>query len=509
MADYQGFFDSIRLGKEYFTKTLRNLDPFYTTSEKDPKESSNQTYSCSKPKFRPIVRIISHYDADGLASAGILAQALLRERIPFQMTILKQLEEENLLSIIKSLPKYSNDFIIFSDFGTGQYNIVRQHVTMPYLILDHHSPEDPNLKVSESFHINPHFYGIDGTYEVSGAGVSYLFVKALNPNNTDLSVLALVGATGDIQTKGPNGEFVGLNLEIQKDAVANKDIEIEKDLNIDRNKFLPAALAYTLRVGEEIPGISKNVKLCQEFIKSQGIRLMTDLNESRTLSMLTTHEKQKLNSALLKHMFVDLHLSNDLMKSLFISYYKLKSTVYSEFISDTREFSSFLNACGRMEQPSIAIGIILGDRGCFEIGKGILESYKGLLSQGIKYAKENKQDGKNIVFINGKDVINEKIIGTITTILIYDREASIEKPIVSYAESDGETYKISLRCTDEMVNKGIDLSQALRNTMKVLEIPEGSGGHKPAAGAKIPRAKITLFLDQIDIEIGKQLSNIL
>ena len=506
--NYEDFKNAVKYAKDYFLSTYYSLDPLRKDQSAKYKPGNVPRFECSEPKFRPMVRIVSHYDADGLSSAGILARAFLRNRIPFQISILKQLEESNLLELIGRILKQSIDFFIFSDFGTSQYNLIKQHLKFPFLILDHHSPDENQEIPREPFHVNPHFFGIDGTYEISGAGVVYFFVKYLNPNNTDLSTIALVGATGDIQTKSATGDFIGLNQEIQNDAIASKEIEIQKDLNIDRHSFLPKALAFTFRLGMEIPGITNNIKGCEEFIKGQGIRLYTDLKEPRSLSMLTMHEKQKLNSALLKHMFIDSHLPKELMNQLFISYYIIKSPVYGGKIADTREFSSLLNACGRMANPSIGIAVILGDETAFEASNAILKKYKESLALGIKYAKEYKESKKNIYVINGKDIIHENIIGTISSILNFDKESPIEKPILAYAQSNEGFVKVSTRCPEDLIQKGIDLSIAVKNSAEKIGLHDISGGHKASAGAKIPKEKINDFILAFDDQIGIQIQNI-
>lgn len=505
--DYVGFKKSVKHAKDYFLSTFYSLDPFRKDESSRFKPSDQPRFECFKPEFRPIVRILSHYDADGLSAAGILARALLRERIPYQITILKQLEESNLLKIIDSVPKQSYDFFIFSDFGTSQYPLIKEHCKFPFLILDHHTPDENHELNKEPFHVNPHFYGIDGTYEISGAGVSYLFVKELNPNNKDLSAVALVGATGDIQNKSSSGDFIGLNLEIQNDAVQGKEIEVLKDLNIDRNIYLPRALAYTLRLGVEIPGISKNPKSCEDLIKSQGIKLYTDLNEPRCLAMLSLTEKQKLNNALLKHMLIDSHLPKETVANLFTSHILIKSPTYSDKIVDTREFSSLLNACGRMGNPAVGISIILGDEKAFELSASLLAKYKRDLSKAIKYAKETKQTAKNIFIIDGKEIIQENIIGTVASILNFDEEENLGKPIISYARSDDDQIKISTRCPEPLLEKGVDLSLAIKNAGKTIGLNEISGGHKASAGAKIPADKIAEFIEAFDNEIGNQLQN--
>ena len=50
------------------------------------------------------------------------------------------------------------------------------------LILDHHQPEEVEAE-NNICHINPHLHGIDGSKEISGSGVVYLFSKAVDKSN--------------------------------------------------------------------------------------------------------------------------------------------------------------------------------------------------------------------------------------------------------------------------------------------------------------------------------------
>ncbi|MGV9173253.1 MAG: hypothetical protein ACOC35_11920, partial [Promethearchaeia archaeon] len=45
------------------------------------------------------VHIYTHLDADGLSAGGILGKAFFRANISFQITVLKQLEREDIIKI--------------------------------------------------------------------------------------------------------------------------------------------------------------------------------------------------------------------------------------------------------------------------------------------------------------------------------------------------------------------------------------------------------------------------
>ena len=77
-----------------------------------------------------------------------------RRIIGHQIEILKQLTLQEIQTISDIVKKY-NQFIIFSDFGSCQIDIIKQFLPEnSYLILDHHEPEMIS-KDHAIFHINP------------------------------------------------------------------------------------------------------------------------------------------------------------------------------------------------------------------------------------------------------------------------------------------------------------------------------------------------------------------
>ena len=212
-------------------------------------EKCKQYFISNLIQLESPVQIYTHIDTDGIASGAILGKALYRENLPFQITVLRQLEREEIISIFKNVKQYNN-FIIFSDFGSGQYLELQKKLSnengFNYIILDHHLPQNVANKEeidklkeiqdkTRPWHMNPYFFGVDGSIEISGSGMSYLFAKCLNENNIDLSPIAITGATGDIQNQGKNRTFTGINLDIVADAKKCGGIEIVNDLNFEDN----------------------------------------------------------------------------------------------------------------------------------------------------------------------------------------------------------------------------------------------------------------------------------
>ncbi|MHA1835572.1 MAG: DHH family phosphoesterase, partial [Candidatus Odinarchaeia archaeon] len=247
---------------------------------------------------KKVIQVFSHLDADGISAAGIISKALIRENTPFQIRILKQLNIEN----IKNINNFTNsEVFIFCDMGSGQVdNLIKLlNKRSNIFIFDHHELGED---YDEIHHLNPHFYGFNGSIDISGAGVTYLVAKALNPKNIDLSPLALIGAIGDLQDKGDQRSFMGLNKEvILKDALENNLIEEKKDILLFGSETRPIHLSLKYTTDPFIPDLSGNEENCISFLKETGILLMKD-GKWRSLSDLTKDEKVKLYSALVTFM---------------------------------------------------------------------------------------------------------------------------------------------------------------------------------------------------------------
>jgi RecJ-like exonuclease len=452
--------------------------------------------------FKKSVHIYSHLDTDGISSAAILAKAFDRAKIGFQISILNQLETQHIEMIKLEIEKY-NRFIIFTDFGSGQIHILeKMFPPESFLILDHHSPHE-SVKEPRINHINPYFYGVDGSFQISGAGITYLFAKTLDPNNIDLAYIAIIGAVGDAQNQSnEKGEFQSPNRDILDDAIKSGKIEVITDVAISRSRPIYQALAYTLP--EILPGISNDENTAKRFLESKGIKYITDLNEPRTIVDLSIMEKRTLSKALLEYALVNANLGPSFAQKLVTTFYLLKDFDPKTQINDAREISSLLNACGRSGHPSLGIGILLKEPNAFEEAIKETKNHKKNIAVAMQWADEHMVQHANIVSIYGGDSIDEKIIGTIASMLTHSGK-KIEKPIIAYAESDKESFKISARAPSTLIDKGLDLGAVMRRVTTELNIDNPAGGHPPAAGAKIPRSRLKEFLDATDKAVKEML----
>ena len=83
------------------------------------------------------VTIISHIDADGIASEAILREAIEREKTPCESVFLRQLEP----LMMKWVPK-DDSLKLFVDLGAGQQNLIEEHGLSYCLLYASPSPRD-------------------------------------------------------------------------------------------------------------------------------------------------------------------------------------------------------------------------------------------------------------------------------------------------------------------------------------------------------------------------------
>ena len=287
------------------------------------------------------VRIFSHYDADGLTSAGILCNAFLRKGIPFHTSIVPKLSPQLLQAL-----RAEDGLILLCDMGTAQLDAVLEQLSgKNIVIIDHHAPPPPNeppqlprtLETS-SFSTNAtnehssalaafspsvllnNTVAIFTSQEVEGAGgaggagevrdlvcevpsitllnpvavtgkdedafcaasLAYLVAKYLG-NNTDLAGLALAGALGDRQQLSE-----GVNRQILDEALNAGVVSARKGLKLS-GESLREALLFSTDPYTELAG---SPEMVESFCEDVGVPAEQKISE------LTEEEQRRIADAL-------------------------------------------------------------------------------------------------------------------------------------------------------------------------------------------------------------------
>ena len=446
------------------------------------------------------IHVFSHLDADGVAAAGIIGKALFRLDARFRLRVTQWVDEKIIGEIVADKPQ----LVIFTDFGSGYLDLLNEKIpNFKVVILDHHQIA-AEVENKNFVQVNPHLYGIDGATEVSGSGVAYFVAKAVNAENVDLAPIALVGALGDMQDKNEQRQLHGLNALIVEDAVAAKLVTVEKDLTFFGRETRPISRALAATTTPFIPGLSGEEDKCVAFLASLDIKLKEG-ERLRALRDLSEDEKKKLSSALADHLIArGLHAD---VENLIGNVYVLNREEPWTPLRDAREFAVVLNSTGRLDRPSLGIAICMGDRGtALEEANKVLEDYRKSISTYLGWVMEKPErikEFEHIYVVYGETFINEKIIGTISSILVSGLE-NPEKPLIAFSNIEAENAaKFSARTTAMALGKGVNLGDIMRVASE--KYGGKGGGHNVAAGAQVPIDQIENFVSTVNELVGKQL----
>ncbi len=439
------------------------------------------------------VLLATHLDADGLSAGSIMLSAIKRLSANAHLRIIENLNEK----VLEEIEQVGFDLIIFTDIGSGYLTTISKILkNRDMVIADHHQPmgEPP----SNLHHFNTHLLGFNGSDEISGAGTAYLLAKALDSKNVDLSTLAVVGALGDQQDKGPKRTLKGLNAEILADSVEAKFIEVTQDLILFGRQTRPIHRAIASTTTPFLPGLSGEEDRCLALLDAANIPTKVD-DRWRTISDLSLDEKRRVVEKIIEHM-ISLKVSGELALDLIGSVYTLTPEEPWTPLRDAREYSSLLNSCGRMGRPGLGIALGVGDRGiAFQEAQEVYAEYKRWLSKYMKWLTTDPnslRQGRHVVVVRGEGVIDENMTGAVSSLVSSSNLFGTSRvTLVTTLTKTGEA-KVSTRGTERLVEKGVNLGRILQD----LSPKHGGygGGHAIAAGATVAREDLEKFLAEFE-----------
>lgn len=455
-----------------------------------------------KEKIREIIEwikgkkelaVVGHIDADGLCSIAIMLKALEREGKKTSFKSLRQLYPKE----IKEL-REKGEGIVFVDFGSGQLDLLKKELREEeFAVIDHHQPIEGE---EYSLHLNPFFYGIDGGREISGAGMSYLVAREMNKENMDLSVLAVIGAIGDMQDSGEG--LNGMNKEILNEAIKEGLVKKEKSLRMFGRISRPLIQFLLFSTNPILPELTANEENCVKFLRENGIELKEG-KAWRNYEDLSEEEKKKLASALIVHLIQN-GLSERKANELIGDVYTLVKEELKSPLRDAKEFSTLLNACGRHSMYEVGVKVCLGERGeYYRKALDLLLEHRKQLREGLELIERNGlMEEREFYYFDAGNAVKEELVGVIAGMLYGSRIELRDKPIIAFArEREGKGLKVSGRATNELAEKGINLGKILREVCNELSEESVGGGHKQAAGAKIKETEKEKFLRLLNEKI--------
>jgi single-stranded-DNA-specific exonuclease len=424
-----------------------------------------------------VVRIISHNDADGISAAGVICNAITREKGKFHVTIVPRLKSE----VLDKISKEKYELFFFCDMGSAWTQRIGK-LKGDAIIADHHQTIDSTEEQGTVVHINPHLFGLDGTRDVSGSGVTYLAVRPLG--HYELTGLAMVGAFGDMQG---NGNITGVNQTILQEGLDKEVLEVKNGLKLSFSSEEPLykALSYTFL--PPLPGISGDFEGSRSFLEKIGISYGIKFPD------LSNEEKDILKTELMK-----------INPDIFGKIYSIKNEI--PLLKNIDDYSQIIDACGKNKQYGTGLSICLGDQEeSLKEGLGLLKNYHDSLLKGIAWLKkEGSREMEHIQYIYTEDKNIKSFMGTLANIGLDIGLFNPEKPVLALSRMD-PLIKISGRTTLKITEKGVNLGVALEQASH--SYGGTGGGHTVAAGAVVPLKNQDNFLNLVDEIVKSQLES--
>ncbi|MFY9637206.1 MAG: single-stranded-DNA-specific exonuclease RecJ [Methanobacterium sp.] len=435
------------------------------------------------------IKIYTHIDCDGVTAGAILSSMLDRLEKDHEIEFISLDKIEDLES--------ENELTIFSDLGSGQDMNKFCTSSSKTLILDHHPPL---RKINPSTNgtlveLNPHFHNIDGSYEISGGGMTYLLARTYGYH--DLSWMGVLSAVGDMQNSF-SGKMVGLNNGILSESIQNNLVESKYDLAIYGRQTRPIFVALSYFGDVNLP-ITNNKTECLLLLNKLDIPSKNG-RKHRSLCDLSIDEKSRLFSELVRMLsrevpsryvkYVPKLISGD-------SYEFLMEEKYSP-LRDASEFSTAVNACGRHSHHKVALNVLKGDRGAgLDEMEHLALEHRRYLAKKMEWIRGDDRiiSLNNLQYFEGSEIKSE-VIGTIAGMIL--SYGDWKKPILGFTPigDNKDGIKVSLRCSRLLAYDGIHFGNLIR---KIAEKVGGSGGgHSVACGAYIPEGSTSKFLALFD-----------
>jgi len=449
--------------------------------------------------------IVAHIDADGVTAASIASASLERAGIPHEVRFIKKLDRDE----IDRINREEVDLTWLADLGSGSYSKL---VNPAVCVTDHHVPDvrsrgvmvsgQNSLLCFMSRHVNPHLYGIDGAVEISGAGTTYYVARQMDPDNRDLSPLAIVGAVGDFQDSSER-RLQGFNRLLLAEATERGFVREMMDIRLFGRETRPLARFLQYSTDPYLPGLTGDHEACKAFLQQLEVE-EKEGDRWRCWVDLTEEERRRVINQL-ADLLIDRRRGLRSVRRLIGHVYLLDREETGTELHDAKEFATLLNACGRYGEAKVGMAVCKGNR-----EETLLEalrlqrSHRETIAGAIDLVKEiGIKRGQWVQHFHAKDQVSDSVVGIVAGMVLGSGEIDSDLPILAFAFSEDDTVKVSARGTRDLVQRGLDLASAMKIASERLG--GSGGGHNIAAGASIPMEREQEFLQEVESIIEHQL----
>lgn len=238
-----------------------------------------------------------------------------------------------------------------------------------------------------------------------------------------------------------------------------------------------------------IIGVSGNIDGVDKLLKE------ADIGPGKNNSDLTPEENARLSSLICLKLLKQ-GVTRDKLEECVRTRYFLPA-----WGTDAETLSSIVNACGRQELAGVGLGTCLGDTAALEQAKRIDSESRQEVMNGVA-SIVNRNKVFQLEHIQWFDTSESGFTGMICGIVM-SYAGDPTKPVIGINCSE-ETAKVSSRGTFPLIERGLDLAEAMDKGCAVVG-GEG-GGHRIAAGGSFDRTKRDEFLAVVDRIVGEQLA---
>lgn len=454
----------------------------------------------------PSVHVLAHIDSDGITGAAIASESLARAGVEHEVTFLKKLDDAAMATVRDENPPLA----WFVDLGAGMMDRMDG---LDAIITDHHVPAERDIPKElrtdlasladaedRVLMLNPHLLG-EGSDAASGSGTTYLVAKAMDPKNTDLAAIAVVGAVADMQEREWR-RLTGFNRQILADGVESGVLEAKVDLRLFGRETRPIHKMLQYASDPWIPRLSGNREACLAFLLELGLEPKVDERWLAWNELPESHKRLVL-SELVRHM-LDRGVGWRETERLVGETYTLLREEPGSPLRDAKEFGTLINACGRYDKADVGYRVCRGDRE-EALGEAfaLLRGHRETIVRSLDFIDEAGITPLTwIQYFHAKDQIRDTVVGIAASMAMGAQGTNPNLPIVAFAFAD-DGVKVSARGTRELVARGLDLAAVMGEAARA--VGGQGGGHKAAAGATIPPGKEDEFLAIADLMVGEQL----
>ncbi len=399
-------------------------------------------------------RILTHYDVDGVCSAGIVAKYLLQHGKNFHISFFRNAESSEIINIVNN-----EDYVILTDLGSSFVAKMKGDV----IVLDHHKPPADN---EEIVHINPHIFGYDGAHDACASTLAYYLTE-----DPRIARFALAGIFGDKQHLGG---FTGLNLELLD------SMGIRPQENLVLHGEVLDAVVYSTE--PFFPGLSGKPEVVGKILEKLKI------SPTKKIEELSEEEKVKLGSYL---SLVLVRESQVPEAGRFIVGMDV------DMGGSVRYLTELLDSAARSDEQSVALGYILGEDGNLERMEILRKRYKSEVINNIYEMLNNYFTRGHVIYFFAPNGYLTSSLATIASLYLFPPDRVIVGIYV-----DAQVH-ISVRCSKYFARK-FHLGEILREICAFLG--GQGGGHSVAAGCTLPKGKEEEFLELLNEKIEKGIS---